>query len=289
MMGGHVPRSRVGPPDRLHPQSERPGPDHRSVVVPHVRVGHRPGRAGRGLDRPPAVGLLRRRPGGRDHHRPRRGAGGPDRRTALPRDHRLVRQVLGGPLVARRVHDLEGRPGHPRRRPAGHGGRHRRGQVPARSTGAVAADAGAPALPVAQAVGRLGNWFNQELLRPPDRPAVGSARSTPCTGPSATRRWTTFHPTFLYEGLWNLALAGFIVLAGRKVVLRPGSLVRRVRDRLRPGSAVGGVAAHRRRHQGPGPPGEHLDVAAGHRRRPAVAVLAGQPGRQGGHGAAPRR
>jgi hypothetical protein len=33
---------------------------------------------------------------------------------------------------------------------------------------------------------------------------------------------TTFHPTFLYEGLWNLSLAGLIVLAGRKIVLRPG-------------------------------------------------------------------
>lgn len=80
------------------------------------------------------------------------------------------------------------------------------------------ADAAAPAIPVAQAIGRLGNWFNQELYgRPTDLP-WGLRIDQPLGHPPGT----TFHPTFLYEGLWNLSLAALIVLAGRRVVLRPG-------------------------------------------------------------------
>lgn len=80
------------------------------------------------------------------------------------------------------------------------------------------ADAAAPAIPVAQAIGRLGNWFNQELYgRPTDLP-WGLVIDTPAGFPPGT----TFHPTFLYEGLWNLALAGLIIFGGTRFVLRPG-------------------------------------------------------------------
>jgi prolipoprotein diacylglyceryl transferase len=80
------------------------------------------------------------------------------------------------------------------------------------------ADAAAPALPVAQAIGRLGNWFNQELYgRPTDLPWA-IAIDEPAGYPAGS----TFHPTFLYEGLWNLALAALIVVGGRRFVLRPG-------------------------------------------------------------------
>ena len=80
------------------------------------------------------------------------------------------------------------------------------------------ADAAAPAIPVAQAVGRLGNWFNQELYgRPTDLPWA-----LEIDAPVGFAPGTTFHPTFLYEGLWNLALAATIVLLGRVVVLRAG-------------------------------------------------------------------
>lgn len=80
------------------------------------------------------------------------------------------------------------------------------------------ADAAAPAIPVAQAIGRLGNWFNQELYgRPTDLPWA-----LEIDNPEGYEPGTTFHPTFLYEGLWNLALAGLIVLGGRRWVLRPG-------------------------------------------------------------------
>lgn len=84
-------------------------------------------------------------------------------------------------------------------------------------------DAVAPALPVAQAIGRLGNWFNQELFgRPTDLP--WGLEIDPDHRPEGYESVETFHPTFLYEALWNLALAAFLVVLGRKKVLRPGQL-----------------------------------------------------------------
>lgn len=84
-------------------------------------------------------------------------------------------------------------------------------------------DAVAPAIPVAQAIGRLGNWFNQELFgRPTDLPwglEIDRVRR-----PDGYESVETFHPTFLYEALWNLALAAFLVVLGRRKVLRPGQL-----------------------------------------------------------------
>ncbi|MSY22356.1 MAG: prolipoprotein diacylglyceryl transferase, partial [Actinobacteria bacterium] len=69
------------------------------------------------------------------------------------------------------------------------------------------ADAAAPALPIAQAIGRLGNYFNQELYgRPTGLPWGLQVENPPLRYPVET----LFHPTFLYEGLWNLALAGLI-------------------------------------------------------------------------------
>ena len=80
------------------------------------------------------------------------------------------------------------------------------------------ADCAAPAIPVAQAIGRLGNWFNQELYgRPSDLPWA-----LEIDAPEDHPPGTTFHPTFLYEGLWNLGLAALIVLGGRRWILRPG-------------------------------------------------------------------
>src|SRR5690606_23713230 len=78
-------------------------------------------------------------------------------------------------------------------------------------------------LPVAQAIGRLGNWFNQELFgRPTDLP--WGLEIDPGRRPDGYESFETFHPTFLYEALWNLALAAFLVVLGRKKVLRPGQL-----------------------------------------------------------------
>jgi prolipoprotein diacylglyceryl transferase len=84
-------------------------------------------------------------------------------------------------------------------------------------------DAAAPAIPVAQAIGRLGNWFNQELFgRPTDLP--WGLEIDPARRPDGYESVETFHPTFLYEALWNLALAAFLIVLGRRKVLRPGQL-----------------------------------------------------------------
>jgi prolipoprotein diacylglyceryl transferase len=81
-------------------------------------------------------------------------------------------------------------------------------------------DAGAPALLVAQSIGRVGNWFNQELFgKPTDLP--WGLEISPEHRPSQYLDRATFHPVFLYEIIWNLALAGLLVrLTGR--VRAPG-------------------------------------------------------------------
>ena len=80
----------------------------------------------------------------------------------------------------------------------------------------------APAIPLAQAIGRWGNWFNQELYgRPTDLPwglEIDDAHNL--DHPPGT----TFHPTFLYESLWNLALVGVLLWIDRRLKLGPGRL-----------------------------------------------------------------
>jgi prolipoprotein diacylglyceryl transferase len=85
----------------------------------------------------------------------------------------------------------------------------------------VFADAIAPGLLVAQAVGRLGNWFNQELFGgPSDLPwALEIDRAH---RPLQYLDVATFHPTFLYELLWNLAAAAVVVWADRRFRLGHG-------------------------------------------------------------------
>lgn len=84
-------------------------------------------------------------------------------------------------------------------------------------------DAVAPALPLAQAIGRLGNWFNQEVFgRPSSLP--WALRIAPENRPAAYRNQATFHPTFLYEGLWNIALALALIALTRRRRLRDGQL-----------------------------------------------------------------
>ncbi len=87
----------------------------------------------------------------------------------------------------------------------------------------VFADAVAPGLLVAQAIGRLGNWFNQELFGGPTTLPWGlridpSSASFPAGYPADT----LFHPTFLYELLWNLAAAAVIIWLERRFRLGHG-------------------------------------------------------------------
>ena len=87
-------------------------------------------------------------------------------------------------------------------------------------------DAVAVGLPLAQAIGRFGNYFNQELFgTPSDLPwavEIDSGIAAAAGYPGAT----TFHPTFLYESLWNVFItAGIILLLERRGKLFKGSSV----------------------------------------------------------------
>jgi prolipoprotein diacylglyceryl transferase len=83
-------------------------------------------------------------------------------------------------------------------------------------------DAAAPALLVAQAIGRIGNYFNQELFGGPTT-LPWALRIDPAHRPAGYLQYATFHPTFLYELLWNLALAGTLIWLGRRRPIRaPG-------------------------------------------------------------------
>lgn len=88
---------------------------------------------------------------------------------------------------------------------------------------AALADTIAPTLMVAQAIGRLGNWFNQELYGPPldawwawDVTCVTSGQTIPGCVPG------TYHPTFLYEQLWNLLGVVVLLLLARRFRLGGG-------------------------------------------------------------------
>jgi prolipoprotein diacylglyceryl transferase len=84
-------------------------------------------------------------------------------------------------------------------------------------------DAIAPAILVAQAVGRLGNWFNQELFGRPTTLPWG-LEIAPQYRPVGYGQFATFHPTFLYEMLWNLAAAVLLVWLDRRFRLGHGKV-----------------------------------------------------------------
>ena len=82
-------------------------------------------------------------------------------------------------------------------------------------------DCAAPGIAVAQAIGRIGNWFNQELFgRPTDLP--WALEIDVVHRPARFLTEPTYHPTFLYELLWNLVVAATVVLAERHFDLRRG-------------------------------------------------------------------
>ncbi|MGW3246389.1 prolipoprotein diacylglyceryl transferase [Streptomyces sp. NPDC001070] len=83
------------------------------------------------------------------------------------------------------------------------------------------ADAVAPGIAFAQAIGRWGNWFNQELYgRPTDLPwglKIDSAHR-----PADSLDVATYHPTFLYESLWCVGVALLVIWADRRFKLGHG-------------------------------------------------------------------
>lgn len=85
-------------------------------------------------------------------------------------------------------------------------------------------DVVAPALPLAQAIGRVGNWFNQEIVGgPTDLP--WALEIDEANRPAEFLNEPTFHPTFLYEALWNLALVAVLLRVDRSGKLKRGRLI----------------------------------------------------------------
>jgi len=93
----------------------------------------------------------------------------------------------------------------------------------------IAATCAAPAVPLAQAIGRWGNYFNQELYgRATDLPwalEIDAAHLVvdPATG-APFELGTTFHPTFLYESLWSFGTVLVLLYIDKHWRPRGGSL-----------------------------------------------------------------
>ncbi|MBV8161373.1 MAG: prolipoprotein diacylglyceryl transferase [Acidimicrobiia bacterium] len=89
--------------------------------------------------------------------------------------------------------------------------------------GRVLLDVVAPTIPLAQAIGRWGNWFNQELFGRPTR-LPWALHIDPAHRPAAYHAYSTFHPTFLYESLWDLVVVAIVLWAERHLHLGEGRL-----------------------------------------------------------------
>ena len=85
-------------------------------------------------------------------------------------------------------------------------------------------DAVIPAIPIGQAFGRVGNWFNQENFgRPTDLPwglQIDAEHRPPGFG-----EFETFHPAFLYEAVWNIVLVIILVRLDRSGRLKQGMML----------------------------------------------------------------
>lgn len=88
---------------------------------------------------------------------------------------------------------------------------------------AVFMDALAPGIVVAQAIGRWGNWFNIELFGKPT--ALPWGLEVPIDKrPNGYQNFETFHPTFLYESIWCLAIALLLIWVAKRDFLRSGGI-----------------------------------------------------------------
>jgi len=83
------------------------------------------------------------------------------------------------------------------------------------------ADAVAPGIALAQAIGRWGNYFNQELFGSPTTLPWGLEIAAE-KRPLAFADFATFHPTFLYESLWLVGVALVVIWADRRFTLGHG-------------------------------------------------------------------
>ena len=86
------------------------------------------------------------------------------------------------------------------------------------------ADAATPGLLVAQSIGRIGNYFNQELFGKPST-LPWALKIDPAHRPPHFTQYATFQPTFLYEIIWNLSLASLLVWIGHHRKIKPPGLM----------------------------------------------------------------
>jgi prolipoprotein diacylglyceryl transferase len=91
----------------------------------------------------------------------------------------------------------------------------------ARANVLLLADAFAPGILLAHLIGRLGNYFNQELFGEPTALPWG-LEIDPDNRPAGYEAFATFHPIFLYEMIWNLIGAIGLLALGRR--LKPGGI-----------------------------------------------------------------
>ncbi|MEI6404637.1 MAG: prolipoprotein diacylglyceryl transferase [Actinomycetes bacterium] len=83
------------------------------------------------------------------------------------------------------------------------------------------ADSIAPGIAIAQAIGRWGNWFNQELFGKPTK-VTWALSIDPQNRPAGFEQYATFHPTFLYESIACVAITFFVMWADKRFTLGHG-------------------------------------------------------------------
>ncbi|MEQ8834749.1 MAG: prolipoprotein diacylglyceryl transferase [Miltoncostaeaceae bacterium] len=84
----------------------------------------------------------------------------------------------------------------------------------------VMLDAAAPGVLIAQGIGRMGNYFNQELFGSPST-LPWALEVDPAFRPDESPLMATYHPTFLYEMVWNIVGAAALIVLGRRVRIAP--------------------------------------------------------------------
>ena len=98
----------------------------------------------------------------------------------------------------------------------------------------VFADAAVPGVIFAQAIGRWGNWFNNELYGGPTSVPwrlqihcmdMQAGHATGCGGPGGSTVLGYFQPTFLYESLWDIALGVALIVIDRRLRLGRGNVM----------------------------------------------------------------
>jgi prolipoprotein diacylglyceryl transferase len=135
-------------------------------------------------------------------------------------------------------------------------------------------DAAVPGVALAQAIGRVGNWFNNELYGGPTTlpwgltihqwdQGAGRAVEDASGNPVVLG---VFHPTFLYEMIWLVVLAAALLVIDKRRALAPGQLAGAVRRGVPRGPHRHRVHAHRQGRDHPRAAAQRLDEH--HRLRP---------------------